>query len=220
MLESFKVSLNEKKVIIILIILHLVGILGFTFFNFDGFFYRLTPFNLIVSLFFALCFHPNCHQKSIFFFVFTFLWGFFIELIGVNTGLIFGQYEYDFALGFEIFNTPPVIGINWVLTSYCLAVSINHLLGERKNWILKALIAALGMVVLDFFIEPVATKTGMWHWENNIIPFKNYVGWFFTALPIQLLFFKLMSDVKNKIAVVLLILMFLFFFVLNSTLAP
>ena len=215
MLDSFKVKMNEKTVIIVLVILHVVGILGFTFFNFDGFFYRLTPFNLIISLFLAMLFHPNWHQKSIFFFVFTFLWGFFIELIGVNTGLIFGQYEYDFALGFEIFNTPPVIGINWVLTAYCLAISTNHLLGEHQHWVLKALLATLGMVVLDFFIEPVAVKTGMWHWENDIIPLKNYLGWFLTALPIQLLFFKLMGDVKNKIAVVLLILMFLFFFVLN-----
>jgi bisanhydrobacterioruberin hydratase len=215
MLESLKVRMNEKTVIMVLVILHIVGILGFTFFNFEGFFYRLTPFNLIISLFLAMLFHPNWHQNSIFFFVFTFLWGFLVELIGVNTGLIFGHYQYDFALGLEIFNTPPVIGINWVLTSYCLAISTNHLLGESKNWILKAFIATLGMVVLDFFIEPVATKTGMWHWENDIIPLNNYLGWFLTALPIQLLFFKLLGDVKNKIAVVLLILMFLFFFSLN-----
>jgi bisanhydrobacterioruberin hydratase len=215
MLNNFKVSLNEKVVTMVLIILHVVGILGFTFFNFEGFFYRLTPLNLIISLTLALCFHPKWDQKSIFFFVFTFVWGFFIELIGVNTELIFGHYEYDIALGFKIYNTPPVIGINWVLTSYCLAISTNHFLGGRKNWILKAVFASLGMVFLDFFIEPIATKTGMWHWENNIIPLKNYVGWFFTALPIQLLFFKLMGDVKNKIAVVLLVLMFLFFFVLN-----
>jgi bisanhydrobacterioruberin hydratase len=215
MLEGFKLKLNEKTAMIVLIVLHVVGILGFTLFNLDGFFYRLTPFNLIISLFLVLCFHPIWHHKARFFFIFTFLWGFFIELIGVNTGLIFGYYEYDFALGFEIFNTPPVIGINWVLTSYCLAISTNHIFGERKNWILKALFATFGMVVLDFFIEPIAIKTGMWHWENNIIPFKNYVGWFLTALPIQLLFFKLMGDVKNKIAVLLLVLMFLFFFVLN-----
>jgi bisanhydrobacterioruberin hydratase len=215
MLESLKVRMTEKTVIMVLVILHIVGILGFTFFNFEGFFYRLTPFNLTISLFLVLCFHPIWHQKAIFFFIFTFLWGFFIELIGVNTGSIFGHYDYDFALGFKFFNTPPVIGINWVLTSYCLAISTNHLLGENKNWILKALFATVGMVVLDFFIEPVATKTGMWHWKNNIIPLKNYVGWFLTALPIQLLFFKLLGDVKNKIAVVLLILMFFFFFLLN-----
>jgi bisanhydrobacterioruberin hydratase len=215
MLDSFKMKLNETTVTIVLIILHIVGILGFTLFNLDGFFYRLTPFNLIISLFLVLCFHPNWHQKSIFFFFFTFLWGFFIELIGVNTGSIFGHYVYDFALGFELFNTPPVIGINWVLTSYCLAISTNHLLGESKNWVLKAFIATIGMVCLDFFIEPIAIKTGMWHWENNIIPLRNYVGWFLTALPIQLLFFKFFGDVKNKIAVILLILMFLFFFTLN-----
>jgi bisanhydrobacterioruberin hydratase len=202
MLDKIKVGRSEKAVIIVLVILHVVGILGFTLFNFGGVFYRLTPFNLIISLFLAMLFHPAWYQKSIFFFVFTFFWGYFIELIGVNTGFIFGHYEYDFALGFEILNTPPVIGINWVLTSYCLAVSTNHLLGEHKNWIFKAFVATLGMVVLDFFIEPVATKTGMWHWANNTIPLKNYVGWFLTALPIQLLFFKLMGDVKNKIAVV------------------
>jgi bisanhydrobacterioruberin hydratase len=215
MLGNIELSLKEIKGVIILVVLHVVGILGFAYFNFDGFFFRLTPLNLIVSLSIALFFHPKWNRLSVFFFIFTFLWGFLVELIGVNTGLIFGQYYYDYALGFEIYNTPPVMGINWILTAYCLAVSTTHFLGEKISWILKAIVASVGMVFLDFFIEPIAIKTGMWHWENNIIPFKNYVGWFFSALPIQLLFFKLMSDIRNKIAVVLLVLMFLFFFVLN-----
>jgi bisanhydrobacterioruberin hydratase len=214
--NNFKTNfINEKQAIILLIILHVVGIFGFTLLESNNFFFRLTPVNLLISLFVVLSFHPKWHQKAIFFFVFTFLWGFFIELIGVNTGLIFGQYEYDFALGFELFNTPPVIGINWVLIAYCTAISTNYFFAEEKNWILKAVVASIVMVFLDFFIEPVAIKTGMWHWQNNVIPIRNYVGWFLTALPIQLLFFKLMGKTKNKIAVVLLFLMFLFFFVLN-----
>jgi bisanhydrobacterioruberin hydratase len=215
MLDNYKVKINEKTAIIVLVILHIVGILGFVFFDFQGFFYRLTPLNLIISLFLVLFFHPQWNTESIRFLIIAFFWGFFIEMIGVNTGLIFGVYQYDYALGFEIFNTPPVIGINWVLTSYCTALTTNHIFGEKKHWVFKAVVASLSMVLLDFFIEPVAIKTGMWHWVNHMIPFKNYIGWFLTALPIQLLFFKEMGTFRNKLAVVLLVLMFLFFFILS-----
>jgi putative membrane protein len=38
--------------------------------------------------------------------------GFFIEAIGVNTGLIFGNYVYKTTLGWKFLETPLIIGVN------------------------------------------------------------------------------------------------------------
>ena len=37
------------------------------------------------------------------------------EAIGVNTGLLFGTYEYGANLGFKIFGVPLIIGVNWTV---------------------------------------------------------------------------------------------------------
>jgi bisanhydrobacterioruberin hydratase len=64
-------------------------------------------------------------------------------------------------------------------------------------------------------IEPIAMKTDMWQWRNNVVPLQNYIGWFAVALPLQILFFKFIGGVKNIVAVALFILQFVFFALLN-----
>jgi putative membrane protein len=49
----------------------------------------------------------------------------------------------------------------------------------KINEILGAFFAAFFMVLLDFFIEPIAPKLDFWYWENSAIPIQNYTAWFF-----------------------------------------
>ena len=44
------------------------------------------------------------------------------ESLGVNYGLIFGNYEYGNNLGFKFFGVPFLIGINWIILT---AISAN-----------------------------------------------------------------------------------------------
>ena len=41
--------------------------------------------------------------------------GFVEEAIGTNNGVIFGEYTYTSVSGFGLFNTPPLIGANWLI---------------------------------------------------------------------------------------------------------
>jgi uncharacterized membrane protein len=205
-------SLNTA--ILILTILYIVGIAGFIL-KVHPDFSRLTPLNLVGSLGVALFFHPNWSAKFIVWCLVTMLIGFFIEVIGVSTGQIFGTYKYGETLGFKLFETPLSMSINWILTAYASAALVSLTTRNALSWFLKAVIAALVMVGLDTFIEPVAPKIDMWSWENGAVPFRNYVGWFCTSLPIQMLFFVFIKSARNKVAVAVLILQFAFFVILN-----
>ena len=78
--------------------------------------------------------------------------GFLIEALGVNTGIIFGHYSYGKGLGLKIFNTPVIIGINWLFLSYtCVSVS-NYLV---KSPTIRFLMAPALMLALDSALEQV-----------------------------------------------------------------
>jgi bisanhydrobacterioruberin hydratase len=207
--------LNPNTAIIVLTILYIVGTAGFLL-KIHPDFPRLTPVNLVVSLGIALYFHPNWSPKFVVWCLLAMLVSFFVEVVGVNTGLIFGHYKYGETLGFKYLDTPLSISVNWLLTAYSSAALVSLATKDTMSWFLKSIFAAALMVSLDSFIEPVAPRIDMWAWENGIVPFQNYVGWFLTALPIQMLFFIFIASAKNKVAVAVLILQFIFFLILNN----
>ncbi|CAA6829619.1 MAG: Unknown protein [uncultured Aureispira sp.] len=140
--------------------------------------------------------------------------GFTVEAIGVNTGLLFGTYEYGSELGPKIYGVPFVLGFNW----YCVVAASAHLVLKwfptHLSLVVKAIMVGLLCVFLDYLIEPVAMKYNFWDWENSLIPLFNYVCWFIFAsifAGVYLLNVKLL----NSTAHVLFYIWMGFFFILN-----
>lgn len=200
--------------IAILAILYAVGVLGLLV-NIHPQFVYLTPVNLLVSVGLVLGSHPHWKRSHIFFCILCFLCGFLSEVMGVQTGIIFGEYAYGEVLGFKIWDTPLMIGINWLMLVYASSVTANQLLGDKVSAIAKALVAAVGMVILDILIEPVAIVYGFWEWEAEHIPLQNYLAWFVIAFVLCWLFQKMIGNAKNKVGVALFILQFVFFAILG-----
>ena len=67
----------------------------------------------------------NGNSSSLSFISIAFLWGLLAEIIGVQTGILFGSYAYGETLGLKIFGAPLVIGLNWV-TTVIICASIVH----------------------------------------------------------------------------------------------
>jgi bisanhydrobacterioruberin hydratase len=207
-------KISETNAITFMSILYFVGILGFVL-NIHPDFPLLTPINLIISLVAALYFHrtPNrafwlaCGAVGIL--------GYLIEVAGVNTGLIFGAYQYGRVLGFKLWNTPLSIGVNWVLLVYTSSICTNYFLKNTTPHYIKSLIAAALMVALDILIEPVAIATDMWRWNDIAVPFQNYIGWFISAFLLHLIISHFTLGVKNKVAVTVFIWQCIFFIILN-----
>tara|TARA_B100001093_G_scaffold141336_1_gene133790 strand:+ start:170 stop:805 length:636 start_codon:yes stop_codon:yes gene_type:complete len=170
------------------------GAIGILFWNREWFI-NMTPFTLL--MYFLILYYRNWgDRKKIIFLLLTFSLGIFSEIIGVNTGLIFGSYEYGQTLGFQIMNVPMVMGIIWVNTTLICGTIASQV---KVQMPLRILIAISLMLLLDAFIEPIAPRIDMWRFdhENGLAPLSNYITWAAIALPLQsyFIFYKLKFDI-------------------------
>jgi len=119
--------------------------------------------------------------KSILFFLIVVIVSFIIEIIGVKTGLIFGEYQYSKVLIPQIFDTPVAIGFAWFSTLISSTAILKKLIDRyylKLNILFKSLIIGFLMFVFDYFLEPAAIKLNYWNWQLGIVPFQNYLTWF------------------------------------------
>ena len=208
---------QESYSILLLLAFYLSGVLIIGSGHFPDFI-LLTPLNLLVSIGVVLWNHPQWSAATWGVLLLSFAVGFGIEIIGINTGLIFGEYAYGPVLGWKILGTPPMIGINWALLTYCIGCTVNALL-PQWSWPLRAAISASVMVLLDYFIEPVAIFYDMWTWTAPEVPLQNYLAWFVISWILLAVFHYLQGWIKNKVAYCLLIMQFLFFWALGQIIA-
>ena len=166
-------------IIILFFILHLVGGVALSMDSIKSIFLALTPFNLALT--FGLLIWGNDDFSFNFFKIISvlFLIGFFVEVLGVHSGLLFGEYHYGKTLGFQFLGVPLIIGVNWVLLVVSSFAVSSYFM---SNSILKVLLSSIFMVLLDLMIEPVATRLDFWHWQAEVIPLQNYLMWFLVAL--------------------------------------
>ena len=209
---------------------HSIGLVGLLFFDKD-FFLAATPVNLLLS--FALLIWTQS-EKNIFFYLFLlacFTVGISVEIIGANSGMLFGNYTYGNVLGFKIKNVPVLIGINWFIIIYCSGISIHTLLMKAINrvaahtqkppTVLKAISVIVDgatlAVFFDWLMEPVAVKLGYWVWNGDgSIPLFNYICWFIVSLLLLALFHFAKFSKQNKFAVNLLLIQLMFFLLLRT----
>lgn len=202
--------------IAILIILHAVGLIGTAFFDED--LMKLTPINLLISIGVVLWFHDSYNKPFIIYLTIVYVCGYLIELAGITTGKIFGQYFYGNNLGIKLADVPLIIGVNWVMLSYG-SMSIVGRLSDKFNALNHQFIApAVGaflMVFSDFWIEQLCQRLDFWYWRGNVVPVQNYTAWFLFSFAFNFLFVRLQLNSKNIVAVWLFILQLLFFIGLN-----
>jgi len=192
--------MSSKKINFVVFLMFFFNIIGaISLFNAD--LYKivlpLTQFNLL--LIFSLFFYVNNNYSRSFIFLClqVFLFGFIVEVVGVNTGIIFGEYTYGKTLGLTFFGTPLVMGINWINLSLA-SFGIISFFTDKKN--LLIILSSLLMVFFDFIIEPIAINLDFWSWEYITVPVHNYFGWFFCAIIAQLLIVFSKVKINQKIA--------------------
>ena len=198
----------RRVIFIILPLMYLAGLIGLNVPLLEPYFRLLTPFNLVASLALLLFFHTDWRPSFLLYCVLAFSVGFLVEVAGVHTGLIFGEYAYGAALGFKLAEVPLVIGTNWLMLTY-LCGSVADRLPYGKG--VKIAAAAGLMTLLDILIEPVAIRLDFWSWTEGIIPLQNYVAWYVISALLFVAFFSFRFKKNNIIAPLLLILQFLFF---------
>ncbi|MCA1762796.1 MAG: carotenoid biosynthesis protein [Cryomorphaceae bacterium] len=202
---------RSKKVGIgIVIILHIVGAAGFLSPLSDWFVF-LTPVNMIIT---AGMIWIDSKQGNVLGWPIALtiiLLGYLVEIFGVQTGLLFGNYEYGEVLGWKFFEVPPIIGVNWLVVIWgCYSFVHSFKVHKYLRWIAVGLMATL----LDMLIEPVAIHFGFWQWADGIPPQQNYIAWFIISCAMALLFEKYPLVSKPRLGVVAIVCQFLFFGIL------
>ena len=205
-------TLKLKISIIILIAFYVSGVVGILTNNQTIDFLSLTPLNLLINAALLFLNHQKGTSKQFIVFFIIAVAGFFIEAIGVNTGLIFGNYVYKTTLGWKFLETPLIIGVNWILLTCSVVYSIDD---KIKSKLGIAFVSACILVVLDILIEPVAIKYDFWSWNETSVPVKNYIAWFIISFIFCYTVAHFKGKSKNNLAPYLLILQFLFFGIFN-----
>ncbi|QNE41352.1 carotenoid biosynthesis protein [Hymenobacter sp. NBH84] len=193
----------------VLLLFYVTGFLGLAFSQDPSFFLQFVPLNLLLTAALLFAFQPNKSGVFIAFSITTAVVGFLVEVLGVRTGLLFGEYTYGATLGWKVLETPLIIGVNWWILTYVTTVLSRYVPAPE---FVRALLAALLMVGLDVCIEPVAVRFDFWEWRYHIIPFQNFKGWFAIALILQVYANRTNFTKRNELAPFVYLLMLLFFF--------
>jgi uncharacterized membrane protein len=194
--------------IALLLAMYLAGFIGLRVPALYPLFLALVPFNILMSAGILFLFHTQWNYAFLAFCILTFLSGFLIEVAGIHTGMIFGQYGYGATLGTQVLQVPLLIGVNWLTLVYCAGTISSRL---KAAWWIQAGVGALLMVLLDFFIEPIAVAFSFWHWNEGEIPAQNYLAWFVIAYILVGLFLRISFRKDNMIAITLYFAQLLFF---------
>jgi len=204
LLKQIMTFIKKNIPIFIIVVFHIVGFVGFII-N-PSYFKSLSPVNLLLS--FSLIVIMSQQTKWQFYgaLCLVAVLGFFVEVLGVKTELIFGSYNYGQSLGYKWLSVPLLIGINWSMLLYCTSQ-----FSKFKNTIVNSLFGAALMVGLDFFIEQNASKFDFWYWKSNIIPIQNYIAWFVIAFLLNLLVQKHLAQKPNLTAKALYVIQLVFF---------
>lgn len=193
----------------ILLLFHVTGFLGLGFSDDPGFYLRFVPLNLLLTLGLLLAFQRDRNPAFISFCLLTMAAGFFVEVVGVQTTLLFGSYKYGPTLGIQWRGVPLLIGANWLMLTYTAGILATYL---PLPGFLRAVVAALLMVGLDVCLEPIAVRFDFWKWYLDVIPFRNFQGWFAVSLILQVFFNNSDFEKRNALAPFVFLLQLFFFF--------
>jgi bisanhydrobacterioruberin hydratase len=212
------------------LLFHVSGAIGILYSPYAAWFIAHTPLTLLLMAVLLFWNQPKPWKKEWAFLVLCFAVGFGVEVIGVNTGFLFGHYQYGAVLGPRFLGVPWLIGINWWVT-VSMALSVTHRFSawalsqmpgaeneaDQPQWVAAAQLidAALLATFFDWILEPVAMQLGFWQWSGNVVPFYNYVCWFLVSLVLVYVSRKWKRNPANPFALHLLLIESIFFITLR-----
>lgn len=193
--------------VFILLLFHVSAMIGISL-GYKQWFVEKTPFTLLLAFILLVWNFPiNTLQKWLFAGVF-FLGGMLAEWIGVQTGLIFGDYAYGENMGPKFDGVPYLIGVYWAVLTF---ITGNISSRTSGNMMVKILMGASLMVFLDFAMEVSAPIFDFWTFEGGMAPLENYITWFVVAALLHVLYQKANFSGSFKFSLSLYLILLIFF---------
>lgn len=196
----------RKYFLYFLILMYVSGAIGF--YVKPDFFLPFTPFTLLYTCFVFLIYQPLTKSGFLIAFFSIALIGFVSEVIGVRTGLVFGDYQYGNTLGYKFLGVPLTISLNWALLATCSVLVSSYLV---SNKFLIAVFAATMATTIDLLMEQLAPKLDFWRFNDGMAGLHNYFGWFVIAFVAAFIFEKPLLKGNKQISWIILLLQIVFF---------
>ena len=205
---------------------HVAGLVGMLWVD-RPLFLAATPLNLALMAVLLIWTFEGNRRSLLQFLGIAFGVGMTAEVIGVNTGLLFGHYAYGKVLGVGIAGVPLVIGLNWFAVVWGAASLASLILPgpdsrKKGDFYSKPLQTILFIVVtsflalgFDLLLEPAAMQLGFWNWSGGEIPFFNYACWLAISAGLALVLHRMGMRTPHRFATQLLLIEALFFFLIR-----
>ena len=219
-------NFKKHSPIFLALLFHITGLIGIVFTPYKDWFIYSVPIVLLIMFLLLSITQLKFFRAYIGFFFIAFTIGMATEIIGVNTGLLFGNYQYGQVLGPKLYGVPLLIGFNWFNIVFCSGSLLTQCIDVlRSKWNVNitsrtfTIAVVLGGAAIatgfDIILEPVAVKLNFWSWENGHIPLFNYICWFMISAILLGLKMHLKKISVNTFASSLFIIQALFFLLLN-----
>lgn len=113
--------------------------------------------------------------------------GLLAEVVGVHTGVPFGEYSYSGTLGWQPLGVPAVVPMAWVMMAWP-ALHVGRLLVTGA--LSRVLVGAFALTAWDVFLDPQMVDAGHWTWADPTpappgvegIPLTNFAGWLLVSV--------------------------------------
>ena len=208
--QMLKTKLNIENISIALIwLFHVSGILGIIYGN-SNWFISFTPLNLTLN-FLLLLINCKVNNRVLTIIILGFFIGMITEILGVQYGWIFGDYQYGNQLGTKLMGVPLLIGVNWALLTVITGAIAQQF---YLNKFMRVLIGVGLMLFLDLLMEPLAPVLDFWIFDGEEAPLQNYLGWAAVAIFLQFGYYFLKVRVNGSFPFHLYLLQIIFFSVL------
>lgn len=155
--------------------LYLLTFLLHTFEKSSSAAFKFTPYLLLTTIVLVLIPHFAAGNfRLIAWFGAAGLLIFLLEVVGLETGNLFGIVEFSTSLGLQVLGIPIVLVFNWVLVILG-AVTLM----ERFADALWYQLAGVMMITTfyAFIVDQAAVVLSYWEWSSGFAPIQNYLVW-------------------------------------------
>ncbi len=215
--ENAKLILRDQHLsILAVLVLHAVAMVGILS-PWTEQFVLLTPFHLCFSLLLVLKRDDGNGNKLYSALLQISFVSFLIEIIGVNSDLLYGKFAFGDSFGPKIAGTPAIIGIVWSLFTLTSVQTTTMLV---KNRFVGATVSALLITGMNWMMEPIAPKLGFWHWNeaSHEAGLHDYIGAFIQGWAFSFWLLTRVKNLNNIVGLAFLLIQAGFFVILRNLL--